>query len=508
MPKGYGFLAKGIRYKTLHCRKLTHEAKKILYIVVDKKKQVGLRVPLSILHQVHAQAKQTLPTRRAATEKRDAADIGKAAAELHSQFPKIPEKDKEKVLKHGFKKHSGRVGRTSSIPLSRKVLLAVIAHVRHQHTTYDTLLSGGEDRDMARKKTRKQIETIMREWGFKEALNKPIHENITFTETALACPPTPSLHYKRLAMSNNQIKNIAIVGASGNIGSQIATALLAKGQFNITAISRAESKGTFPQGIKIAHIDYNNPDTIVKALKGQEVLIITMGVLAAPDTQTKLIRAAAEAGVPWVLPNEYGMYTSEEVQNELIGPGKAKDRQLIEELGVSSWIGVVCGFWYAHSLSGPGLYGFDIAKREAVFFDEGTEKLNTSTFPQVGRTVAALLSLPVSSQGSTEGGPTLSDYRNSRVYTSSFALNQLQFRRKNAMLKPGEQLKGGNRMAFGKVLYTRYFFPGDYAGLYEKIHGLDNEKLGLPQEDLDEATAEVEARGERLLETIRKTLRA
>jgi hypothetical protein len=35
---------------------------------------------------------------------------------------------KEAVLYHGFKKHSGRVGRTNSISLSEKVLLAVIAH--------------------------------------------------------------------------------------------------------------------------------------------------------------------------------------------------------------------------------------------------------------------------------------------------------------------------------------------------------------------------------------------
>lgn len=168
MPKGYGFLPKGIRYKTLHGRKLTHEAGKILYIVIDKKKQVGLRVPTPILHQVHRQAKQTLPARLAATEKRDTADIAKAASELVNQFPEIPEKEKKLVLKHGFKKFSGRVGRTNSIPLSRKASLAVIAHVRHKHTEYDALLKDGKDRDEARKLTRRRIENILRKWGFTE----------------------------------------------------------------------------------------------------------------------------------------------------------------------------------------------------------------------------------------------------------------------------------------------------------------------------------------------------
>ncbi|KAF1836069.1 hypothetical protein BDW02DRAFT_256565 [Decorospora gaudefroyi] len=170
MPRAYGFLPKGDRYKTLHCRKLTHQAGKPLYIVVDKKTQIGLRVPLAILHTVHAQAKQTLSTRRAATSKRDAIDVAKAAAEIDVQFPKMPKAEKEVVLRHGFRKHSGRVGRTSSIPLSQKVLLAVIAHVRHINTNYDALLKDGEKRTDARKTTRSKIESVMRQWGYNKDL--------------------------------------------------------------------------------------------------------------------------------------------------------------------------------------------------------------------------------------------------------------------------------------------------------------------------------------------------
>jgi hypothetical protein len=165
MLKTYGFLPKGDRYKTLHCRKLTHEAGSPLYIVVVKKKQIGLRIPLKILDHVHAQAKQKLSTRRAATSVRDANDIAKACAEIDSQFPKIPIKEKEAVLNHGFKKHSGTVGRTSSITLSEKVLLAVIAHARHRHTGYDALLKGGNQRQVARKATREDVERVLRRWG-------------------------------------------------------------------------------------------------------------------------------------------------------------------------------------------------------------------------------------------------------------------------------------------------------------------------------------------------------
>lgn len=168
MPKAYGFLPKGNCYKTLHCRKLTREAARPLYIVFEKKKQVGLRAPLEILHKVHKQAKETLSTRRAATNKRDATDIAKATAEIEDQFPKMPSNEKATVIRHGFEKHSGRVGRTSSIPLSRKVLLAVIAHVRHRHTEYDALLHQGIDREDARNFTRDDIEHLLRKWGYSQ----------------------------------------------------------------------------------------------------------------------------------------------------------------------------------------------------------------------------------------------------------------------------------------------------------------------------------------------------
>jgi hypothetical protein len=167
-PKGYAFLPKGIRYKTLHCRKLTHDSGKPLYIVVDKKTALGLRAPKYIVAAVHAQANETLPTRRAATQKRDAADISKAAASLVVQFPGIPDVEKELVLRHGFRKHSGRVGRTSMLPLAKKVLLAVVAHVRHRHTEYDCLLRNGKEKDEARKLTWKKIESVMRRWGYTE----------------------------------------------------------------------------------------------------------------------------------------------------------------------------------------------------------------------------------------------------------------------------------------------------------------------------------------------------
>jgi hypothetical protein len=168
MPRGYAFLPKGIAFKTLHCRKSTREAKMPLYVVVDDKRTLGLRAPKAIVSQVHQKADDTLSTRLAAVEKRDASDVAKTTTELKAQFPNMPAAERELVLKHGFKKHSRRVGRTASLTIQAKVRLAVIAHIRHKHTDYNDLLRAGATREDARVMISKNIDSVLREWGCAE----------------------------------------------------------------------------------------------------------------------------------------------------------------------------------------------------------------------------------------------------------------------------------------------------------------------------------------------------
>lgn len=104
----------------------------------------------------------------------------------------------------------------------------------------------------------------------------------------------------------NYIRNVAIVGASGNQGSYIVNELLATGKHTVTAITREDSSSTFPQGVHVSKINYASQDSIVAALKGQDALIITMSTTAPQEQVKQLIEAAAKAGVKWVIPNEWG----------------------------------------------------------------------------------------------------------------------------------------------------------------------------------------------------------
>jgi len=161
---------------------------------------------------------------------------------------------------------------------------------------------------------------------------------------------------------STHLKNIAIVGASGNAGAPITSALLASPlSFNVTAISRADSNSTFPSSSKLTvkKGSYDDHAFLVSALKGQDAFIILLGFAAAPDTQTKLIAAAAEAGVPWVLPCEFGGDTTNPKHTDGIPmlQSKLKDREQVVELskGRSSWIGFSNAMWfeYVSELSFP-----------------------------------------------------------------------------------------------------------------------------------------------------------
>jgi len=295
--------------------------------------------------------------------------------------------------------------------------------------------------------------------------------------------------------------------AGGQVGEYIVAELLKTGKHTVTAITRVGSQNKIPAGVLSKQVDYSDHASLVSALKGQDALVISLAVTAPPDTGSKLYKAAAEANVPWILPNEWGGETSDPNDPQTIFLGKIKERQEIVDLGVSSWIGIACNFWYEFSLGGTSdRFGFDMPKKSVVFYDQGETKIHTSTFPQVGRAVAAVLSLKVLPEDENDKNATLDGYRNRFVRVSSFKVSQKDMfasllrvtntkesdwtityePTKERYEKAKQAMAGGDRIAFGRMLYALGFFPGNLD--FDSKGGPDNEALGLPQEDFDEWT--------------------
>ena len=63
-------------------------------------------------------------------------------------------------------KYSGRVGRSAAAKQLDEdaIRLAVIAHVRHHETDYDTLLGSGMDRHGARQLVQGRVEQVLDAW--------------------------------------------------------------------------------------------------------------------------------------------------------------------------------------------------------------------------------------------------------------------------------------------------------------------------------------------------------
>jgi hypothetical protein len=150
------------------------------------------------------------------------------------------------------------------------------------------------------------------------------------------------------------------------------------------------------------------------------------------------------------------------------------------------------------SLAG-GFFGLKIKGRTITFFDDGNTKLSTTTLPHVGRAVAKLLELPIDK---------LEKFKNGFVHVQSFCVSQMEMfdaLKKatgttdkdwkisklpvdQAIAQGNKEARNGNRAGMIDVLYGMNFKPG-MGGNFQ--HKIDNELLGLYEEDLDEVVKSV-----------------
>ena len=205
----------------------------------------------------------------------------------------------------------------------------------------------------------------------------------------------------------------------------------------------------------------------------------------------------------YVMPSFYGFdIRDSKLLEESPGPTILQSLNEIEGLGLS-YISLACGVWYEWSLGlGEQWFGFQIKERKVTFFDDGKIPVDTSTWLQCGRALAALLSLP-------ESGalPSLSDWKNEPLYISSFRVSQrdmldslhrvlgtkdqdweITYEATEKRAADGlAEFSKGQFKGRAKNSYAKYFIRSKELAL-EPHKAVSNEVLGLPKESLDEAT--------------------
>ena len=92
--------------------------------------------------------------------------VRKFAKHIRAMFPKCPEGREQIIAEHACLKYSGRVGRSAGAKSYEEemVRLAVIAHVRHRETNYDSLLAKGWSRGEARAQVMDRVDSVVKGW--------------------------------------------------------------------------------------------------------------------------------------------------------------------------------------------------------------------------------------------------------------------------------------------------------------------------------------------------------
>ncbi|KAF4634974.1 hypothetical protein G7Y89_g3124 [Cudoniella acicularis] len=161
-PPGFAFVPIGDPDLTKACKELSRERDAMIFIVSGSKEEkskisehmyrTGYHFREMIVDEARDIVGETVLTRPTITPGQiepipdSQEEINKQAdAAIRDLFPRIPHTDRTMIIEHAFKKGAQfhgepTVGLQADLPLSRRVQLAVLAHIRHTHTRYDKLL--------------------------------------------------------------------------------------------------------------------------------------------------------------------------------------------------------------------------------------------------------------------------------------------------------------------------------------------------------------------------------
>ncbi|OOF90314.1 hypothetical protein ASPCADRAFT_179285 [Aspergillus carbonarius ITEM 5010] len=189
------------------------------------------------------------------------------------------------------------------------------------------------------------------------------------------------------------IKNVAIAGASGNVGARVLSALLNL-KFNVTVLTR--NSKAFPSTAHVKVVDFGSVESLSAAVVGQDAVIDTT---FSPDVETplRLIDAAAENGVYRFITSDFGLdpdlpgvhdmpvFARKKASYELVKNHAAK-KNLTYTL-------VACGAFLDWGIS-SGFAGLDLDGKKAFVFGDGTNVVPWTTLEDVGIATAHVLLHP------------------------------------------------------------------------------------------------------------------
>ena len=192
------------------------------------------------------------------------------------------------------------------------------------------------------------------------------------------------------------IRTVAVAGASGTVGKPVVQGLFAAG-FTVTALSRSDSKSTFPSGVKVANVDYNSVGDLTSALKDHDALVCTLSAAVGLEQQYNLVEAAFAAGVKRILPSEFGCDQSKPPASQLpVFADKIKVRdRIVEKTQASDTTSYT--FVFNNVFLDWGIdfkFLIDLQSKKIDIFDGGDHPFTSTPLDFVGKGVVSVLQHP------------------------------------------------------------------------------------------------------------------
>ncbi|KAI5849194.1 putative isoflavone reductase like protein P3 [Tricharina praecox] len=194
------------------------------------------------------------------------------------------------------------------------------------------------------------------------------------------------------------LSNVAIIGASGNIGVPVLTALLADASLSVTILARPTSSihKSPPSGGKLIAVDFSDHSALVSALQGIDAVVSTVG---APGVaaQKQVIDAAVEAGVKRFIPSEFGSDLDNPKSAGLaVFAGKVVVRKQLEQLaaqGRITWSAITPGAFLDWGIK-VGFIGPNPKTKTSTLFDGGERPFAASLLSDIAQSVVGILHHP------------------------------------------------------------------------------------------------------------------
>lgn len=298
----------------------------------------------------------------------------------------------------------------------------------------------------------------------------------------------------------SQSRKIAILGASGTLGKPLLAALLASpAAHTITVVQRTDATSTFAPRVRVLKGDLFSESFLASAFTGQDVVVLMPPLPHIISLQEPAVRAAAQVGVPYVFPAEFGPdpFATALIRDNDLLQSKNRIRNLVEELGVSSWVSIVVGPWIEYGV-GFGLWGVDAKARKATIWNGAEGKVNSASAKYAGEALAAALNLPEAD---------LAKVKNGAIYTPSLRFTQRELLAAAQKLTGGEWtveerpvqdvvreyeegLAKGDETAGHAKFFATHAMEGSGADFEDKIDRALQKKLkalGLGEESLEDA---------------------